>query len=318
MTNLLGKSIRLFLVDGTPQGLMTLEVVNWTGHILTAPRSKIAELIKREEMNRTGVYFLSGPDPEGNSEKPVVYIGESDNVGNRLAQHNKDEDKQFWERACIITSKDQNLTKAHAKYLESRLITIAEAAGLAKLANGTAPAFDRLPEGDIADMEYFISQIRLVLPVVGLDILRDKPRISANSKQPGAKFISNDEFKASPTFEIQARKHGIKALAKEVDGDFILLAGSETQPKWIGVTDDGYKKRHDAMLADKKIIVDTVSQKGVVQEDVVFSSPSAAAAVVLGRASNGRTEWKLQGTSKTYQDWQDEQLAVAMTKAEGF
>src|SRR5690625_7360910 len=95
-----GRSIRLFLVDGTPNGLLTAEIMNWTGHVLTGPRSKLSELVQRPEAGRTGIYFLVGPDPD-NSFKQLVYIGESDDVCTRLKQHNRPEEqggKDFWEK----------------------------------------------------------------------------------------------------------------------------------------------------------------------------------------------------------------------------
>lgn len=88
----LGRSLRLFLVDGTPNGLLTAEIMNWTGHVLTGPRSKLAEVVQRPECSRTGVCFLVGPDPE-NSLRSQVYIGESDDVAKRLKQHNQPEEK---------------------------------------------------------------------------------------------------------------------------------------------------------------------------------------------------------------------------------
>lgn len=157
-----GRSIRLFLVDGTPNGLLTAEIMNWTGHVLTGPRTKLSELVQRPECGRTGIYFLVGPDPE-NSLRPLVYIGESDDVGTRLKQHNRTEEqggKDFWERVCLITSKDQNLTKAHIKYLESLLIRNAGAVARCKLINGTAHDYSNLPESDRADMAFFMEQIR--------------------------------------------------------------------------------------------------------------------------------------------------------------
>jgi hypothetical protein len=157
---------------GPPTGLITAEIVNWTGHVILAPRSRLPDLLQRKEPSRTGVYFLFGPDPS-NPAQTLLYIGESENVGKRMAQHNKDNEKAFWERVCIITSKDQNITKGHGKYLESRLIEIAKEAGRAKLANGTAPEYGGLPEADLDDMEFFLEQIRVVLPVQGLDFLRD-------------------------------------------------------------------------------------------------------------------------------------------------
>ena len=153
MSTLKGKSIKLFLVDGTPQGILTAEIMNWTGHVLAAPRTKLAKLVQRQEMKRTGIYFLTGPDPE-HAGKLIVYIGESDNVGKRLIQHNKDDNKDFWDKACIITSKDQNLTKAHARYLESKLIAVGQGTGRAVIYNNTAPDYGYLPEADIADMDW--------------------------------------------------------------------------------------------------------------------------------------------------------------------
>ncbi len=318
MSNTKGKSIRFFMVDGTPQGILTLEIVNWTGHVLSGPRTKIAELIQRPEMKKTGIYFLTGPDPEG-SYRPCVYIGESDNVGTRLIQHNKGETKDFWERACIITSKDQNLTKAHGRYLESRLISIANEMGHAKLMNGTAPKNENLPEADIADMEYFIAQVRLILPVLGLDFLREKPQVSSISTS----FIQSLEYEkkaainhatvdmANPFFEIHSKKENLHAKAQEIEGDFVVFAGSETRSQWKGSAHN-YQRQFDTLVSEGKIRIDQGINKGVFQEDVAFSSPSAAAAIILGRSSNGRTEWKVCGANhKTYEQWQNERLGVA-------
>lgn len=125
-----GKSIKLFLVDGSINGILTAEIINWTGHVLSAPRTKLLDLIQREECARTGIYFLVGQDPE--DSLPSVYIGESDDVANRLKQHNRTEaagGKNFWEKVCLVTGKDQNITKTHIKYLESRLIDIAKRSG---------------------------------------------------------------------------------------------------------------------------------------------------------------------------------------------
>ncbi|WP_240493112.1 GIY-YIG nuclease family protein [Kushneria phosphatilytica] len=204
-----GRSIRLFLVDGTPNGLLTAEIMNWTGHVLTGPRSKLSELVQRPECGRTGIYFLVGPDPD-NSLRPLVYIGESDDVATRLKQHNRPEDKggkDFWERVCLITSKDQNLTKAHVKYLESLLIKNAGDVGRAKLINGTSHDYGNLPESDRADMAFFVEQIRIVLPVLGFDFLRDstRPPKSDEPQKPGS-------LESSPQFFMKVPRHGISVL----------------------------------------------------------------------------------------------------------
>jgi hypothetical protein len=157
-----GKQIRIYLADGIPGGLLTAEIMNWTGHVVAAPRSDLRALSQRQETSRTGVYILLGDDPEilGGT---LAYISEGDDVGQRLSQHARVEDqggKDFWDRAVVLTNKDANLTKAHVRYLESRFITLARQAGRSRLTNGTFPSPLPLPEADVSDMEYFIAQAR--------------------------------------------------------------------------------------------------------------------------------------------------------------
>ena len=295
-----GRSIRLFLVDGTPNGLLTAEIMNWTGHTLSGPRSKLSELVQRPECARTGVYFLVGPDPE-NAMRPLVYIGESDDVAKRLKQHNRPEDqngKDFWEKVCLVTSKDQNLTKTHVKYLESQLIALAKGSGRCGLVNGTAHEYTMLPESDQADMAFFIEQIRTILPVLGFDFLRDRQKLSEqlNPASPTAQ--------TGATFEMELPKHGILAKAQEVDGEFVVLAGSQAREAWVGGGNyASYRPLYQQLTADGVLLPDAAG-KVCFAQDQAFSSPSAAAAVVSGRAANGRIVWREKFSGQSYGDWQ--------------
>ncbi|MGS2743921.1 GIY-YIG nuclease family protein [Halomonas sp. LS-001] len=303
-----GRSIRLFLVDGTPNGLLTAEIMNWTGHVLTGPRTKLTELVQRPECGRTGIYFLVGPDLEG-SPRPQVYIGESDDVGTRLKQHNRPEDKggkDFWEKVCLVTSKDQNLTKAHVKYLESLLIQSAGELGRCKLVNGTAHDYINLPESDRADMAFFIEQIRTVLPVLGLDFLRGRPTPSSQSR------VEPKVPEASPRFVAEVPRYGIKAYGQEVDGEFYVLEGSTARGSWTGAK-GGYQSLYQ-QLCDDQVLVDIDSGLKRFTSDYAFTSPSAAAAVVSGRSSNGRQHWKLESTGQTYVAWLDQKVSEAVKK----
>ncbi|MCC6077423.1 GIY-YIG nuclease family protein [Pseudomonas sp. GCM10022188] len=298
-----GRSIRLFLVDGTPNGLLTAEIMNWTGHVLTGPRSKLAELVQRPECARTGVYFLVGPDPD-DSLRTRVYVGESDDVAQRLKQHNRPEEqggKDFWERVCLVTSKDQNLTKAHAKYLESKLIGIVASAGRCVLGNGTAHDYGNLPESDRADMAFFLEQIRTVLPVLGFDFLRELARPSTVSAPSPAAPVSR-----SPLFTLEVPRYRITAQGQEIDGEFFVLKGSKARADWVG-TERGYRGLFRQLVAEDVLVAESPEHL-VFSDDYAFSSPSAAAAVVCGRAANGRTSWLVDGTGQTYAAWQDQQL----------
>ncbi|XGA78989.1 GIY-YIG nuclease family protein [Halomonas sp. CH40] len=314
-----GRSIRLFLVDGTPNGLLTAEIMNWTGHVLTGPRTKLTELVQRPECGRTGIYFLVGPDLEG-SPRPQVYIGESDDVGTRLKQHNRPEDKggkDFWEKVCLVTSKDQNLTKAHVKYLESLLILNANQAGRCKLINGTAHEYSNLPESDRADMAFFIEQIRTFLPVLGLDFLRNATtrasQPSPSTANPSSVTAGNVADAAeSPPLRMDIKKHAIVAFAQVIDGDFVVFEGSLAREEWIDLK---HSYRHlYKQLCDEGVLMDDGNGFKRFTRDYAFSSPGPAAAMVAGRAANGRFDWKVESTGQAYGEWQDQQVSAAAEK----
>jgi hypothetical protein len=286
----LGKTIRLYLADGSPTGPIVAEIINWTGQVIVVPRAQLHELARREELQRTGVYVLAGPDAQTGAER--IYIGEADDVFDRLKQHDKDETKDFWTRAVTVTSKDFNLTKSHGRHLESRLIELAYAANRAKLSNGNAPGLKTLPEPDVADMEYFLDQLKLVLPVLGFDFLRP----------PATKGDPPDPTK-SPTLTMA--DVGAQATAREIAGRFVVLKGSTARrqgtPAW-----DAYIGLRDG-LVDQQKLVPQDDKLFVFAEDVEFNSPSAAAAVVAAANRNGRVTWKLPG-GKTYAEWKESQV----------
>lgn len=300
-----GKSVRLFLADGTPGGLLTAEIMNWTGHVVAAPRSELADLLKRPETSRTGVYLLLGDDPDSMGGQ-VAYIGEGDDISKRLYQHSRPEDqggKDFWNRAIVLTSKDANLTKAHARYLESRFITLAQLAKRARLTNGTAPTPIALPEADVSDMEYYIAQAKIILPVLGVNLFRSATTAIVATAASAADRVP--VAVESPIFEVHLKKEGITAHAREIDGEFTVIEGSHARATWVGVGNDGYKALHEKLRQDGTI---TPNGEGPLRftHDQVFASPSAAAAIVLGRSANGRIEWRTQDSGTSYGSWQSQ------------
>jgi hypothetical protein len=299
-----GKSVRLFLAEGTPGGLVTAEIMNWTGHVVAAPRSDLASLLKRPETSRTGIYVLIGDDPDSLGGE-LAYIGEGDDVSKRLYQHARAEEqggKDFWVRAIVLTSKDTNLTKAHARYLESRFIAIAREASRVKLTNSTAPAPLVLPEADISDMEYFIAQAQIVFPVLGINIFRS---IATVNKVVASEPDAASEAHESPVFELASKKEGVLATAKEVDGEFTVLKSSRARLMWTG-TSDGYGRLKEKLDLDGTTVLSPDGKDKYFVHDQVFASPSAAASVVFGRATNGRSEWKTRDTGTSYGAWQSE------------
>jgi hypothetical protein len=296
-----GRTVKIYLVDGIPSGVMTAEIMNWTGKFTVAPRTQLADLAQRDELKRTGVYILAGQNPKDPAQE-MVYIGESDNIWKRLIQHNSDSSKDFWGKTIIITSKDENLTKAHGRYLESRLIQIASQAQRAQVINGTNPEITSLPEPDIADMEYFLAQIQMILPVLGFTFAVPLPKINIaqDSQSPDS---------VSPVFHFNYA--GSNAEAQEVNGEFIVFEGSTARKAHTNSLADSYIQIREKLQREGKLIDSPNPDYWVFAQNVPFQSPSTAANIVGGASLNGRQHWKVKDTGKSYAQWQDEQIKKA-------
>ncbi|MDI9394126.1 MAG: GIY-YIG nuclease family protein [Euryarchaeota archaeon] len=261
-------SVRLFLPGGDPDGVKTVEKSNWTGRGLVIPRSLFAETRSREELGSTGVYILVGPDEK--SQLPRVYVGEGDPIGPRLDQHAKNKD--FWTQAIGFTSKDQNLNKAHIQFLEYRLIGLAKAAKRCVLDNANTPQAPSLSEADTAEAEGFLSDILLCLPVLGYGFFDEAPAPTQSTLE----------------FTLSAR--GVKGKGYEASTGFVVQAGSQaakSETKSIGANLTEIRR----LLVEQGVFADREQYYEMIQ-DYTFNSPSTAAGVLLGRSSNGRTEWK--------------------------
>ena len=165
----MAKTIKIFLIDGEPNGLKTAELSNWVGQAVVIPRNKLKEIKQRPECNKPAVYFLVGKESE-EALLPTAYIGEAENLWNRLSTH--DSSKDFWQTAVAFVSKDNNLTKAHVRYLESRCLALAVQAKRFDLENGTESSLPSLSEADIAEMEEFLENLKLLLSALGYPLLQ--------------------------------------------------------------------------------------------------------------------------------------------------
>jgi len=264
-------TVKLFLVLGSPTSIRTAELSNWTGKAVAGPRSQLDEILKRDEASKPGVYFLSGVNPISGSDR--VYIGEAENIRSRVKSHT---DRDFWKSIVFFVSKDENLTKAHIKYLEGKLITAAQTAGRYELENSQSSGA-HLPESDAADMDSFYSRMEQLLPILGQDFLK-----------PLAKFEPATLAEETLVCELK----GCRAWGRRTDSGFVVLAGSEAVSSERPSTS---KYPYAGKLRTNLIesgVVEVNEGKLVFLEDFEFSSPSAAASVVHGGQANGLTSWK--------------------------
>ncbi|MHB8977445.1 MAG: GIY-YIG nuclease family protein [Trichloromonadaceae bacterium] len=278
-------SLRIFVANGDPDGLRLVERSNWIGKAVVFPRALLPSIKRRDEFNQTGVYLLLGPREDGEGEK--LYIGEGDPVRPRIETHYAQKD--FWNRAVFFVAGQGQLNKAHVQFLESRLIQLAKSARRMPLDNGNQPTEATLSEADRADMQVFLDNMLGMLPVLGIHAFEKVATV--------ADVTMNDL--------LTCRGRGIAATGFESSQGFVVKAGSqavrETAPSM---------QQHVRGMFDirQELIANGVLQAGngsyQFTQDYPFSSPSTAAAVVLGRSANGRTEWK-DGQGRTLKELQE-------------
>ena len=264
-------TIKIFLVKGDPKRLRTAELSNWTGKAVAGPRSEMEGITSREEAASSGVYFLTGNDPQ--SGRPAIYVGEAESIRDRIKAHLI---KDFWNQIVFFTSKDENLTKAHVRYLEGKLIEQARQANRALVLNGQSSGA-KLPESDREDMEVFLTKINQLLPVLGVELL-----VPVVGKQ---KTSIEKDMLYCKIKDIRARGYLIPnglLVLKESQAVLNERASSKKYPWALNMRQ---KLKNDGLLS---LEFDHL----VFSQDVEFSSPSAAAAVVQGGHANGLIAWK--------------------------
>lgn len=296
-----GQSLELFFIDGRPDGMLTAEVFNWTGHVLMTPRTQLVDALKRREAHHTGVYILLGETEEG---RPRAYIGESEDISERIRTH--DAKLDWWTSAILVTTTANNLHKAHVKYLEARLVEQARQANRFLLDNGNTPPRSSLSEAASTNMEQFLEQVLLVLPAIRVDGFLLKTR------NPGAETVLPKQPGDGPTerFEMKTPKHGVAAMALLKNGEFIVEVGSIGRSSWEGTPTHNYHALFDELTASGVLFMQ--GDHRVFAKAYAFKSPSAAGAVLNGSATNGPESWRVVGGSgKTYKEWEAEQLQTA-------
>lgn len=249
--------------------------------------------MNREEFDNPGIYCLKG-DPTDEAFNERIYIGEAENIKARLKQHLSDPNKDFKELIFFI-SKDELLTKTQIRYLESRMVQIAINAKTAEIDNGNSPSLPTLHEADISDMEYFLEQMKLILPVMGFNFLISST--ASNTKENSEtknNSVHSTYFIKTKTFE---------ATMQETDQGYIVLKGSEAKKDLSPSCTETYRNMRRKLL-ETNIMIEEKGQL-IFAEDAVFNSPSAASNMVLGRNSNGFTEW-VNKKGKTFKEIQEQ------------
>jgi predicted GIY-YIG superfamily endonuclease len=264
-----GKSIELFLVNGTADSLVTAELSNWNGKAIKIPRTEVSSC-DREDMKGVGVYFLICQEDDGTDS---VYIGEAENVLDRLTQHLRDfqagKEKYYWNTAVVFVGRDLN--KALIRYLENRFVEIAKECGRYTVLTKNTYKNTVLKEAQIASMEEFIDNVKILINTLGYKVLVPVPK-------------ANDE-----TIYLYCKGSGASAKGFVSAGGFTVLDGSTVSDHTVPSLETKGKTYYNLRNA---LIKDGTISDRVFTRDYEFKAPSAASAVILGHTSNGNVDWK--------------------------
>ncbi len=272
--NKFGKTIKLFLLDADPDGRIICELSNWTGKAYRIPRGKVKDCSNRDELKTTAVYLLFGK-ADSSTSKAKVYIGEAENAYSRLVQHVSE--KEFWNESVVFISKDENLNKAHIKYLESRLHEITQLADRYELINGNTPTRSSISESDKAEMEEYIEYIKMLVNTMGFKVFESIVKDNAGAAE------------ANSCLFIKGAR-GANAQGRRVSDGFVVLKNSEIAYETVPSFPNSFKTLRSDLIESK--VITHSDNKFLFMDDYLFSSPSSAAAIVMGRNANGLLEWK--------------------------
>lgn len=268
-----GKTIELFLVDGTADGIVTAELSNWNGKAIKIPRAEVASC-KREDVKSAGVYFLFCKENDTDS----VYIGEAENVLERLNQHLRDhqsgKENYYWNTAVIFIGRDLN--KALIRYLENRFVEMARENNSYDVLTKNTYKNTVMKESQVASMEEFIVNVKILINTLGYKVLESAPQATDD------------------TVYLYCKGSGGEAKGFVSANGFTVLKGSMVSERMVPSFETRSKTYF--ILRNKLESNGTIVDRAFTK-DYEFSAPSAASAVVLGHSSNGNMDWKNdQGT----------------------
>ena len=280
------KNINMFLMDGEVTGKIKCTLSNWTGVIYKIPRIQLGDLKSRDEMRQSGIYFLFGRDED--KQKDVTYIGQATTRKNgegvllRIQEHTRDTHADYFNDVIILTTQNNSFGPTEISYLENKFTQLAKEAGRYIVKNGNDPNPGNVTEEKESELDEIVENTLMIIGTLGYRVF-----------VPMTKKVSQDLTDNHSTYLYLKRKTKksnkvIEATCERTTEGFVVLEGSQVEIKDSPYLPASLKEMRQNLIASRVI------QDGVLREKQLFSSPSYAAAFLLGMQTNGRTDWKDQ------------------------
>ena len=276
----------MFLMDGEVTGKIKCTLSNWTGVIYKIPRIQLGDLKSRDEMKQSGIYFLFGRDED--KQKDVTYIGQATTRKNgegvllRIQEHTRDTHADYFNDVIILTTQNNSFGPTEISYLENKFTQLAKEAGRYIVKNGNDPNPGNVTEEKESELDEIVENTLMIIGTLGYRVFI-----------PMTKKVSQDLTDNHSTYLYLKRKTKksnkvIEATCERTTEGFVVLEGSQVEIKDSPYLPASLKEMRQNLIASQVI------QDGVLKEKQLFSSPSYAAAFLLGMQTNGRTDWKDQ------------------------
>lgn len=280
------KNINMFLMDGEVTGKIKCTLSNWTGVIYKIPRIQLGDLKSRDEMKQSGIYFLFGRDED--KQKDVTYIGQATTRKNgegvllRIQEHTRDTHADYFNDVIILTTQNNSFGPTEISYLENKFTQLAKEAGRYIVKNSNNPNPGNVTEEKESELDEIVENTLMIIGTLGYRVF-----------VPMTKKVSQDLTDNHSTYLYLKRKTKksnkvIEATCERTTEGFVVLEGSQVEIKDSPYLPASLKEMRQNLIASRVI------QDGVLKEKQLFSSPSYAAAFLLGMQTNGRTDWKDQ------------------------
>ena len=280
------KNINMFLMDGEVTGKIKCTLSNWTGVIYKIPRIQLGYLKSRDEMKQSGIYFLFGRDED--KQKDVTYIGQATTRKNgegvllRIQEHTRDTHADYFNDVIILTTQNNSFGPTEISYLENKFTQLAKEAGRYIVKNGNDPNPGNVTEEKESELDEIIENTLMIIGTLGYRVFVPM------TKKVSQDFIDNHSAYLYLKRKTKKSNKVIEATCERTTEGFVVLEGSQVEIKDSPYLPASLKEMRQNLIASRVI------QDGVLKEKQLFSSPSYAAAFLLGMQTNGRTDWKDQ------------------------
>lgn len=264
------QTIQIFLPDGNPRGIKIAEITNRTIKAILFPRNQFKAILQRSELANVGFYFLFGVADNGHE---MAYIGEAEDCAERLKQHQRNKD--FWNYAVVIISQTHAFTKTHVKYLEYMAIKKAGETNRYELDNSAVPNKPHITESMEADAEDCFEIAKVLLSTLGFPLFDS---------------VAREVVASAPVDVYKLKGNGVEAEGSLVDDGFVVFKDSKVKATTVPSCHDYLINLRNELIQSGILVQDGETYRFT--EDYIFSSPSTAGGVILGRSTNGWTKWR--------------------------